>query len=283
MNAHTLDLQRGIHLRVLEGGPPEAPPVVFLHGLAGLLDDTTFLDLVAERYHVFAPELPGFGDSRGEEVLEDMLDFTLHGWDVVEALELGGRRPSLVGHSIGGMIAAEMACLAPTGIDRLVLVDPYGLWLDESPIPDVFALLPYEFGEYLFHNPQRAAALLAGATDLADPESLRQFFIDNARRLGTAGKILFPIPNRRLSKRLYRVSTDALVVWAEQDRLIPPVYASRWQALLPRSHSLRVADAGHMLPYEQPRPLADAVLTFLADARVDQRGVESASTGAPAG
>jgi pimeloyl-ACP methyl ester carboxylesterase len=159
-----------------------------------------------------------------------------------------------------------MACLAPAGVDRLVLVDPFGLWLDESPIPDVFALLPYEFGEVLFHYPQRAATLLAGATDAADPESLRQFFIDNARRLGTAGKMLFPIPNRRLSKRLYRLSAETLVVWAEQDRLIPPVYANRWQALLPRSHSVRLADAGHMLPYEQPRALADAVLGFLAHA-----------------
>jgi pimeloyl-ACP methyl ester carboxylesterase len=264
MNERTLDTERGIHVRVLEGGSPEAPPVVFLHGLAGLLDDTSFLDRLAQHYHVFAPELPGFGESRGEELLEDMLDFTLHGWDVVEALGLGGRRPSLVGHSLGGMIAAEMACLAPTGMSGLVLVDPFGLWLDESPIPDVFALLPYEFGEYLFHHPQRAAEVLAGATDVADPDSLRQFFIDHARRLGTAGKILFPIPNRRLSKRMYRLSTETLVVWAEHDRLIPPVYASRWQAMLPRSHGVCLADAGHMLPYEQPGPLAEAVLAFLA-------------------
>ena len=281
MNTHTLDTQRGIHLRVLEGGPSDARPLVFLHGLAGLLDDTSFLDLLAERWHVFAPELPGFGESRGEEWLEDMLDFALHAWDVIEALGLGGRRPSVIGHSMGGMIAAEMACLAPTAVDRLVLVDPFGLWLDDSPIPDIFALLPYEFGEYLFHDPQRAAALLSGATDQADPESLRQFFIDNARRLGTAGKILFPIPNRRLSKRLYRLSTQTLVVWAEHDRLIPEVYASRWQALLPHSHFLRVAAAGHMLPYEQPRRLAEAVLAFLATGSVDQVSVETAATGAP--
>ena len=275
MIAHTLDTPRGTHVRVLEAGPPEAPPVVFLHGLAGLLDDSSFLDRLAERYHVFAPELPGFGESRGEELLEDMLDFTLHGWDVVQSLDLGGGRPTLVGHSMGGMIAAEMACLAPSGINGLVLVDPFGLWLDESPIPDVFALLPYEFGEYLFHDPQRAATLLAGATDVADADSLRQFFIDNARRLGTAGKMLFPIPNRRLSKRLYRLSADTLVVWAEHDRLIPPVYASRWQAMLPRSQAVRVEDAGHMVPYEQPGPLAEAVLAFLARPVAAQRNGQS--------
>jgi pimeloyl-ACP methyl ester carboxylesterase len=267
MNWRILETRRGARIRVLEGGPPDGPPLVFLHGLVGLLDDDatpTFLDLLAERHRVFAPELPGYGESHGEELLEDMLDFSLHGWDVLDALGLVGRRPALVGHSIGGMIAAEMTCLAPTAIEKLVLVDPFGLWLDDHPIPDVFAFMPFEFGEYLFHDAQRAAALLVGATDLADPDSLRDFFIGNARRLGTAGKILFPIPNRRLSKRLYRLTTETLVVWAEHDRLIPPVYARQWQALLPRSHAVCLPGAGHMLPYEQPRALADQVLSFLA-------------------
>ena len=75
MNTHSLETQRGIQIRVLEGGASDARPLVFLHGLAGLLDDTSFLDLLTERHHVFAPELPGFGESRGEEWLEDMLDF----------------------------------------------------------------------------------------------------------------------------------------------------------------------------------------------------------------
>jgi pimeloyl-ACP methyl ester carboxylesterase len=162
------------------------------------------------------------------------------------------------------MIAAEMTCLAPDAIGKLVLVDPFGLWLDEHPIADVFSFLPFEFGDILFHDPQRAAALLPGATDVADPDSLREFFIGNARRLGTAGKILFPIPNRRLSKRLYRLTTDTLVVWAEDDRLIPPVYAAQWQALVPHARAVCLPDAGHMLPYEQPHALAREVHTFVS-------------------
>jgi pimeloyl-ACP methyl ester carboxylesterase len=161
------------------------------------------------------------------------------------------------------MIAAEMACLAPAAVARLVLIDSFGLWLDEHPIPDLFALLPFEFGDLLFYDPRRAEALLEGATDVAEPEALRQFFVDNARRLGTAGKILFPIPNRRLSKRLYRLSTETLVLWAEADRLMPPVYAERWQALLPHAQVKCISNAGHMLPYEQPDEAADAIQAFL--------------------
>jgi pimeloyl-ACP methyl ester carboxylesterase len=260
MQTRTLQTARGARVRVLEFGGADGEPLVFLHGLSGLLDDMTFFDLLAERYRVYVPELPGYGESSGEELLEDMLDFALHGWDVV--VSLGLKNPILVGHSLGGMLAAEMACLAPEAIAKLVLVNAYGLWLDDEPIPDIFAFLPYEFGDYLFHDPERAAALLSGGTDLADAESLQNFFIGNARSLGTAGKVLFPIPNRRVSKRLYRLTTEALVVWGEQDRLMSLAYARRWGELLPRGKVVCVPDAGHMLPYEQPVALAKEVLAF---------------------
>jgi pimeloyl-ACP methyl ester carboxylesterase len=88
--------------------------------------------------------------------------------------------------------------------------------------------------------------------------------VENARRLGSAGKILFPIPNRRLSKRLYRLRAETLLVWGRQDRLVPPVYAERWQQLVPGARLAWIEDAGHMLPLEQPVAVADAVTRFLA-------------------
>src|SRR6202158_1732407 len=134
MNSRTIQTLRGARVRVLDAGPDDAEPLVFLHGLSGLLADTTFFELLAQRYHVFVPELPGYGESTGEELLEDILDFTLHGWDVVDALGL--TRPHLVGHSMGGMIAAEMAAIAPHDLDRLALVAAAGLWIEGTPIPD---------------------------------------------------------------------------------------------------------------------------------------------------
>ena len=253
--------RRGTFVRVLSIGAESATPLVFMHGVMGLLDDNRFLESLAQRFHVFAPELPGYGASEGEELLEDMLDFTLHGFDVMDAVQV--QKPILVGHSLGGMLAAEMACLAPSLIERLILVNPFGVWLDAQPIPDLFALLPFEIGDLLFHDPRQSAELLPGASDFAAPESLRQFFVANTRQLGTAGKLLFPIPNRRLSKRLYRLSTPSLVVWAEDDRLIPAEpYSTRWQSLLPQSQVVKIHDAGHMLPYEQPLALAEAISAF---------------------
>ncbi len=259
MKAQTIATRKGARCRVLEAG--SGMPVVFFHGAGGLLADNPFLDQLAARYHVFAPELPGYGESTGEELLEDMLDFTLHGWDVVEALGL--TRPHLVGHSMGGMIAAEMAAVAPHDLDRLALVAAAGLWIEEHPIPDIFALLPGQLVELLFQDPDKGQALLTGGVDFSDMEAFKAFYLGQQRRLAMAGKILFPIPNRRVSKRLYRVTAKTLVLWGEADRLIVPAYAQRWARLIAGAQVQMIPNAGHMLPYEQPQAFVDALTRFL--------------------
>ncbi|MGH2618283.1 MAG: alpha/beta fold hydrolase [Thermomicrobiales bacterium] len=259
MKSRTIETKRGARIRVFEAG--RGTPLVFLHGAGGLFAENPFLDRLAERYQVFAPELPAYGESTGEELLEDMLDFALHGWDVVTTLGLS--KPHLVGHSMGGMIAAEMACIAPQDLAKLVLIAPAGLWLAEHPIPDIFSFLPHEFAQYLFYDRAQGEVLLTGGLDLKSPEALKEFYIGNSRRLSMAGKLLFPIPNRRLSKRLYRLTAPTLVMWGKNDKFIPPVYADRFQALVPHAEVMLIDQAGHMLPYEQPEAFVTAVSRFL--------------------
>jgi pimeloyl-ACP methyl ester carboxylesterase len=252
---------RGCDVRVRRGGPTGGTPLVYLHGPGGLSEDDPTVAALAERHDVVAPELPGYGESTGEELLEDMLDFTLHGWDVCDAL--GIERPHLVGHSMGGMIAAEMASVVPERPASLSLIAPIGMWLDEHPIPDIFATLPHDLPPLLFHDPVAGAAALTGGLDFSDTDALVSFMIGNARRLGTAGKILFPIPNRRLSKRIHRLRADTLLVWGDSDRLVPPVYAERWRELIPAATLVTVPEAGHMAPVEQPDAVAGAVTTHV--------------------
>ncbi len=259
MKTTTIETKRGAQVRVLEAGSGAA--LVFLHGAGGLFPDNPFLDTLAKRYHVYAPEFPGYGESTGEDLLEDMLDFALHGWDVVSALGL--QRPHLIGHSMGGMIAAEMACIAPNDLAKLVLVNAAGLWISEHPIADLFAMLPFEFANLLFHDPVAGAAQLTGGLDFTNLEAIRDFYITNAKQMGVAGKILFPIPNRRISKRLYRLTADTLVVWGASDKLIPPVYADKWKELIPHARLEMIDAAGHMVPYEQAAAFTAAVSKFL--------------------
>ncbi|MCU1359551.1 MAG: alpha/beta hydrolase fold [Ilumatobacteraceae bacterium] len=258
----TVTTRRGIATDVMVGGPEDGMPVVFLHGFTGQLGGEPALQELATRgFRVHAPLWPGYSDHSGEESIDDMLDFALHGADVITALGLDSVH--LIGHSMGGMIAAEMAALSPASYRSLTLIDPLGLWLDENPIIDIYTLLPFEFPPLLFHDDALGTTLLAGGgVDFADPGAIQRFLIANSRRLGTAGKILFPIPNRRLSKRLYRVTTPTLLMWGDDDRLVTTPYVDAWASAIPHSSSVIVPAAGHMAPYEQPLAVADAFMTF---------------------
>ena len=258
----TITTRRGIDATVRTRG--DGPPLVWLHGAGGPLPIEPMLDLLAEHYKVHAPEWPGYGEQPTEGHLHDMLDFTLHGWDVIDSLGL--ERPHLVGHSMGGMIAAEIAAVNPSGLSSLTLVSAAGLWLDEHPVPDIFSMLPFELAEVLFADPKVGEAVLTAGLDFSDDKALTAFMVGNARRLGTAGKILFPIPNRRLCDRLYRITTPTLLLWGEADRLVPTVYANRFRELLTSTDAsiVTVSAAGHMLPYEQPAAAAAAVLELRA-------------------
>ncbi len=242
-------------IRYLEGGSGE--PLVFFHGAGGMTADDPILKELASRFHVYAPFLPGYGETEECATLRDMLDFALHGWDVVEALGL--KNPILVGHSMGGMIAAEMAALAPNDVSRLALICPAGLWLEDHPIVDMFTLLPFELPGYLFHDPEKGAEMMTAGLKMDDPEFLKTYLIRNARQLGMAGKILFPIPERGLAERLYRVKAKTVIVWGESDKLIPPVYGPAFAAKIAGAKLVSVPEAGHMVIVEKPQAVAEAV------------------------
>jgi len=236
-----------VPVRYIEGGSGQ--PLVFLHGAGGVQVSDPFLQKLAAKYHVYAPLLPGYGDSEECGEIRDMLDFTLHSWDVVEALGL--KNPILVGHSMGGMIAAEMAAIAPHDVTRLGLVCPAGLWLDDHPIPDLFSTLPFEMPKLLFHDVEAGTALLTAGMTLSDPKFLQTYLVTNARQLGMAGKILFPIPERGLSQRLYRIKAKTVLVWGDSDKLIPPAYAHGFKKGIAGSELVSIPEAGHMVTLEK--------------------------------
>ncbi len=249
---------RDITVRYLEGG--SGPALVFLHGTGGVTAADPFLNALAVKHHVYAPMIPGYGDSDEAPEIRDMLDFTLHTWDVVEALGL--KDPILVGHSMGGMIAAEMAAIAPNDVSRLALIAPAGLWDDEHPVVDMFASLPFEMPQLLFHDAQAGAAILTAGRNVEDPGFLQAYLVANARQLGMAGRILFPIPERGLSQRLCRIKAKTMIVWGESDRLIPPTYAQAFKTGIASAQLVSIPEAGHMVIVEKTAAVVEAVSTL---------------------
>jgi pimeloyl-ACP methyl ester carboxylesterase len=251
-------------VEVLEAG--EGAPLVFLHGAGGVPAWEGVLPLLAGEYHVYAPLLPGFGQSTGLDYLEDQFDLFLHCFDVIEAL--GIERPYLVGESMGGWIAAEMAALRPRDVGRLALAAPIGLWRDESPVEDLFGHLVPEMVPLLFHDPagpgaQRMLALAALYSDKDDrSEEQIEALIALARGFRTAAKFLFPIPEHGLERRLWRITAPTLVLWGEGDRFIAPSYADIFAHAIGGACLRTIADAGHLIGLERPEPYAAAVLAW---------------------
>ncbi|MGI8549810.1 MAG: alpha/beta fold hydrolase, partial [Dehalococcoidia bacterium] len=203
------------------------PALVYLHGSGGLQGWPEYLRRLAERFTVYAPLHPGWGQSTGLEQLDDDIrDLAFFYLDFLDAA--GIERAHLVGHSLGGMLAAEIAAMDRSYVDRLVLVDAAGLWLDEAPIPDFFVMTPGQLAKALYHDPERIAAQQA-ATHPASEEAAGEMLLQRYQSLAAAGKFLWPIPDQGTNKRLHRIIAPTLILWGASDRLAPPVYAEAFQ------------------------------------------------------
>lgn len=231
-------------------------PLLYLHGAFGYLGWPEFLDRLAERFTVYAPLHPGFGESGDADEFDDLLDLTLFHLDLLD--ELGLARPHLVGHFFGAMMAAELAAIAGHRVDRLVLAAPMGIWLEDHPGIDYFATAPDKLRSILLADPESGPA----KTWLPDPEDDEQRHlqrIERTRSLATIAKFMWPIPDKGLAKRLRRIDRETLVLTAEQDQLVAPAYGEAFAGQIKTSHVAELAGAGHLFQLERPEEFAKLV------------------------
>lgn len=244
---------------VIEEG--NGAPLLYLHGVDGVQPGDPFLSRLAETYHVVAPRLPGFGDSTGSENLLDIHDLIYYELDLLDALGLRG--VPVVGHSLGGMVAAEIAAVQPERVNRLVLIDAFGLWNPDYPAADFFAMSPPVLAAATYYDPESPVARAAAAAP-EDNEAYIAFMLDRAKAMATSAKYLWPLPNRGLNRRAHRITAPTLIVWGEGDKIVPPQYAKDFQALIANAKVEIISKAGHLPQVEQPDQVADAIAGFLA-------------------
>lgn len=236
-------------------------PLVYLHGAFGYRGWPRFLDRLSETFTVYAPLHPGFGEENGVENIDDMLDLTLYHIDLLEGLDL--KRPHLVGHFFGAMIAAETAALHPHRVDKLVLASPVGLWLEDNPGIDYFTTPANELRATVFADPDSDVAV-STLPDAGDDDERQLQSIERARSLSTVAKFLWPIPDKGLAKRLHRIKAPTLVVVADGDPIVPSVHGEAFDVAIPDSRLHTIERAGHLFPLERPDEFAALIAEFLA-------------------
>lgn len=239
------------------------PPLLFLHGVNNIQPGDPFVARLAETHRVVAPRMPGFGESTGTEHLLDIHDLIYYELDLLDTLGLRG--VPVVGHSLGAMVAAELAAVQPERFSSLTLIAPFGLWNPEYPVADFFAMSPTQLAAATYHDPESPTAQ-AAARPPEDNEAYIAFMLDRAKSLATAAKYLWPIPNRGLARRLHRVSAPTLLVWGESDKIVPPRYAQDFQAAIPGARVETIKAAGHLPQVEQPEKLAETIRAFVSKA-----------------
>jgi pimeloyl-ACP methyl ester carboxylesterase len=240
----------------------EGRPLLYLHGYDGFPGEASYIKRFATSHRVIVPEHPGFGKSTGIEHIDDILGMTLYYRTLIESL--GFERVDVVGHSLGGMFAAELAAICPSVVDRLVLVAPFGLWLDDAPIPDLFYLGPAQLQRATWHDPEGEAAQTAmSQLGGVNKQSAGEAIITRAGNLSAAGKFLWPLPDRGLAKRLPLIKAQTLVVTGESDRLISAPYGEAFASRIPGARLVSIPMAGHLPMAEQPDAFFGYVTPFL--------------------
>ncbi|MEO6043455.1 MAG: alpha/beta hydrolase [Tepidiformaceae bacterium] len=232
-------------------------PIVYLHDFNGPPGPAEFIERLAKLRRVIVPAHPGFGGSTDDAAIHQMINVVVFYQELFE--RLGFTTVDVVGHSLGGMFAAEVAAVAPSSVRRLVLAAPLGLWINESPVPDFLPSGGNALARMLWADPARAVLPPSGGPTPED--ALLQ--ARHTANIAAATNYLWPLPDRGLRTRLRRISAPTLLIWGDSDRVVGPEYRDAFQSQIRGSRVDVVSSAGHMAPLEQPEAFAESVLRFL--------------------
>jgi len=237
-----------------EGG--SGPPLLFLHGAGGAESALPFLLPFTDRHRVIVPDHPGFGRSPDPHWLDNIHDVAYAYLDVLDALDLRGVH--VLGTSLGGWIAMEIAIRNRTRLASLTLVAAAGIRPGDIPTGDLFMWSPEDRVRKLVASASFAEKILALPQT---PEQAEVALRNHFTTAKLAWEPRFFDPN--LEKWLHRLALPTQVVWGDQDRLFPVEYGRKLAGLIPGSRFTVIEDCGHLPQIEQPDRLAELVAAHI--------------------
>jgi pimeloyl-ACP methyl ester carboxylesterase len=251
--AERLEARAG-SVQILRGG--DGPPLLFLHAAGGAGTWLPFHGLLARRFEVIAPDHPGFGGSDDMPDVEAIDDLVYHYLDVLD--RLGLERVNVVGGSVGGWIAAELAVHSPHRIERLALLGAAGLRVPGNMATDVFLMTPDQVVATLYKHPEPVLQAMPAEPDV-------DFILAMQRDMAALARYGWTpyLNDPKLERRLHRVAAPTLVLWADDDRVMPIEHGRRYAERIPDATLRVIEDCGHAMYFERPDAFADAVTEFL--------------------
>ena len=247
----------GAKIHYLKGG--QGKPLVMFHSIEGNLGWRKYHEQLAEHFTVYAPTLPGFGQSERPPWLEtftDLARFTLWLLD-----ELSLPQVTLAGHFMGGWLAAEMAAMSPQVLDHLILIGAAGIQPKDGEITDIF-----------LHGQE-------GTRQLAyfDPSQVPEYEeLFKSKR--TKEEPAFPAQNQETVVRycwkpymfssslpglLGRVRAPTLIIWGQDDQIVPLECSTLYQQALPNARVEVIPQCGNCPPLEKTSKFIQLVQNFL--------------------
>lgn len=244
-----------VPLHITEGG--EGDPLLVLHPAGGAGRWLPYHAALAQHHRVIAPDHPGFGRTPTSHQIERVDDIAF----LYSALldQLGLETVSVLGLSLGGWIAAELAVLDPHRIGRLVLVNAIGLRIPAHPITDLFAMSPPQKIASVFADPRAAAELFGGEPDL---DGIMAFYRDDTAFARYAWQPF--CCNPKLPGRLWRITASTLVLLGGQDRVVPRAHGELYARQIANSRLQEIPAAGHALLLESLDQGIAAIEQFFA-------------------
>ena len=231
------------------------PKLGFLAGFGGLPRWVPFLDELAKTRTVIVPSLPGYPGATGHTMLDTHLDWVLAVRQIIDKTGLAGA--DLLGASVGGAFAAEVAAIFPGYVKKLALIAPFGLFDESEPAADPWAQRKDNVAALMCADAANWEALVAppeGANSIEWP-------IEMTRASEAAARAFWPLGNTKLEKRLPLIEAPTLVMWGEADKVLPPGYAQKFAGGINGSTRVQmIAGAGHLAYLDQPEAVAKAVL-----------------------
>jgi pimeloyl-ACP methyl ester carboxylesterase len=246
----------GCRIRLMRGG--QGAPLLFLAGAGGAPAWLPFMEQLSRGYDVIVPEHPGFGASDTPDWLDNVGDLAYFYLELVQSLRLSNVH--LVGTSLGGWIAAELAVRDCHALSSLVLSAPAGIHVKGLSKGDTFMWSPEQTTRNLFHDPAFAERMLA------QPLTEEQQFAGMKNRLTMAKLAWQPrFYNPHLYKWLHRIGVPTLILWGDDDKIIPPGYGPAFRDLIPGSRLAVIADCGHLPQVERMEEWTASIAGFIAE------------------